>query len=127
MLHGTKIENTLFGGPAFGLLLKGDILVKIDGVPTSEESILSDLRGSDIPGSKVVLTVRRVKGDENTNSPRRMASKEHQPFDSPNISFDDDDMDEIEVIITRIATAEIADRRRMFDHFTSLQVSKFEG
>ena len=57
MLHGTKIENTLFGGPAFGHLMKGDILVKVDGSPVSENSILSDLRGTDIPGSKVAMTV----------------------------------------------------------------------
>jgi hypothetical protein len=121
MLHGTKIENTLFGGPAFGHLLKGDILVKIDGAPVSEESILSDLRGTDIPGSKVALTVRR-KGDANSSG--RNAPKEHYPFDSPSISFDDDDAEEIEFVITRMATAEIADRRRMFDHFTSLQVQR---
>jgi C-terminal processing protease CtpA/Prc len=118
MLHGTKIENTLFGGPAFGQLMKGDILVKIDGEPVSEESIISDLRGNDIPGSKVALTVRRVKGD----SQRRMIPISHSPFGSPNISTDDNDTEEIEIVITRIATAEIADKRRMFDHFTTIQV-----
>jgi PDZ domain-containing secreted protein len=119
MLHGTKIENTLFGGPAFGHLMKGDILVKVDGSPVSENSILSDLRGTDIPGSKVAVTVRRVKRD--SNSQIRMVQNLH-PFESPNISADDDDMEEIEINITRIATAEIADRRKMFDHFTSIQV-----
>jgi C-terminal processing protease CtpA/Prc len=116
MLHGTKIENTLFGGPAFGHLMKGDVLVKIDGAPVSEDSVLSDLRGTDIPGSKVTLTVRRVKRD----CQRRMVPKSHSPFDY--VSVQDHDTEEIEVIITRIATAEIADKRRMFDHFTTIQV-----
>ena len=118
MLHGTKVENTLFGGPAFGHLIKGDILVKIDGVPVSEETILADLRGSDIPGSTVVLTVLRSK--QCTDSLQNQ--ERHSPIDAPNFSADEDDMDEIDIRITRIATAEIADRRKMFDHFTSLQV-----
>jgi hypothetical protein len=119
MLHGTKVENTLFGGPAFGHLVKGDILVKIDGVPVTEESILADLRGSDIPGSTVVLTVRRVKVEEDI----KLFQKERSsPLDAPNFSADEDDMEEIDIKITRIATAEIADRRKMFDHFTILQV-----
>jgi C-terminal processing protease CtpA/Prc len=118
MLHGIKVENTLFGGPAFGQLMKGDILVKIDGVPVSEETILADLRGSDIPGSTVVLTVQRSK--QCTDSLQNQ--ERHSPIDVPNLSADEDDMDEIDIRITRIATAEIADRRKMFDHFTSLQV-----
>jgi C-terminal processing protease CtpA/Prc len=118
MLHGTKVENTLFGGPAFGHLIKGDIIVKIDGAPVSEDNILSDLRGTDMPGSKVALTVRRIKRE----SQSRIVPISHSPFDNSHISADEIDTEEIEFIITRIATAEIADRRRMFDHFTTLQV-----
>ncbi len=124
MLHGTKIENTLIGGPAFGLLAKGDILVKIDGQPVSEENILTALKGNDIPGSKVVLTVHRVKGEvPNTKPIIRRQTNYDSP--SPDISADDEDMEEIDISITRIATAEIADRRRMFDLFTFLEVLKF--
>jgi hypothetical protein len=123
MLHGIKVENTLIGGPAFGNLMKGDILVKVDGHPVSEDNILSELRGNDIPGSKVVLTVRRIKSD--TVSPRVTIPKEPSPFVSPDISFDSDDSEEVDISIIRMATAEIADRRKMFDHFTFLQVMKF--
>ena len=126
MLHGTKIENTLIGGPAFGLLAKGDILVKIDGQPVSEENILTALRGSDIPGSKVVLTVHRVKGEvPNIKSSFRKQTNYVSASPSPDISADEEDMDEIDISITRIATAEIADRRRMFDLFTFLEVRIF--
>ncbi len=118
MIQGTKIENTLFGGPAFGLLVRGDVLVKIDGVPVSEENILSNLRGTDIPGSKVAFTIRRVKGDTQT----RMVPRENSPTESHRTSADGDDMEELEIIIPRISTAEIADRKRMIDLFTTLQV-----
>jgi hypothetical protein len=120
MLQGTKVENTLFGGPAFGLLMRGDILVKIDGVPVSEGNILSCLRGTDIPGSKVTFTVRRVK--RSAHNPTRMVPKKHSVSDSLKKFHDGDDMEEVEISITRIETAEIADRKRMFDLFTTLQV-----
>lgn len=123
MLHGTKIENTLIGGPAFGLLKKGDMLIKIDGQPVSEENILTALRGSDIPGSKVTLTVNRIKG-EVINSRRYGNYMSASP--SPDISADEEDLEEIDINITRIATAEIADRRRMFDLFTFLEVNTAE-
>jgi hypothetical protein len=123
MLHGNKVENTLIGGPAFGKIMKGDILVKVDGNPVSEDNILSELRGNDTPGSKVVMTVRRIKID--TVSPRLPSPKERSPFASPDFSFDGDDSEEIDISITRMATAEIADRRKMFDHFTYLQVINF--
>ena len=119
MLHGTKIENTLIGGPAFGLLRKGDILIKIDGQPVSEENILTALRGNDIPGSKVVLTVNRLKGEVPDT---RYHGNYMSASPSPDISADEEDLEQIDINITRIATAEIADRRRMFDMFTFLEV-----
>jgi hypothetical protein len=122
MLHGTKIENTLIGGPAFGLLKKGDILIKIDGQPVSEENILTALRGSDIPGSKVVLTVNRLKGD--APDTRHYGGNYMSASPSPDISADEEDLEQVDIDITRIATAEIADRRRMFDMFTFLEVHK---
>jgi hypothetical protein len=121
MLHGIKIENTLFGGPAFGLLKKGDILAKIDGQFVTEENILTALRGGDIPGTKVFMTVLRAKQDQSTVRPR--GSRDVSVSSSPDVSAEDEEREEIELCITRIATAEIADRRRMFDLFTFLEVS----
>ena len=120
MLHGNKVENTLIGGPAFGNIMKGDILVKVDGNPVTEDNILSELRGNDIPGTEVVLTVRRVRPDD--ADPLLKIPTERSPFASPDWSDEDDESEEIDVSITRMATAEIADRRKMFDHFTFLQV-----
>ena len=120
MLHGNKVENTLIGGPAFGNIMKGDILVKVDGNPVTEDNILSELRGNDTPGTEVVLTVRRVRPDD--AGPLLKIPTERSPFASPDLSVDADESEEIDVSITRMATAEIADRRKMFDHFTFLQV-----
>ena len=121
MLHGNKVENTLIGGPAFGNIMKGDVLVKVDGNPVSEGNILSELRGNDIPGSKVALTVRRVKKGA---SPRLIIQKERSSVASQDSDYDDDS-EEIDISITRMATAEIADRRKMFDHFTYLQANSY--
>jgi hypothetical protein len=121
MLHGTKVENTLIGGPAFGNVMKGDLIVRVDGKPVVEDNILSELKGNDTPGSKVVLTVRRIKIE--AASPRLIIPGERSPFASPDFSIDDDDSEEIDIKITRMATAEIADRRKMFDHFTYLQAN----
>jgi hypothetical protein len=109
MLHGIKIENTLIGGPSFGLLEKGDVIVRIDGEDVTEADVFEKLRGCDIPGSQVVITVERF----GSNSPLSARSLR---------DFDGLDTREVDVVVTRMATAEIADRRRMFDLFTVLEV-----
>jgi hypothetical protein len=110
MLHGVKVENTLIGGPSFGLLEKGDIIVRIDGDYVSEADVFEKLKGCDIPGSQVLITVERL----GSSSPLSVKSLR---------DFDGLDTREVEVMVTRMATAEIADRRRMFDLFTVLEVS----
>ena len=109
MLHGVKVENTLIGGPSFGLLEKGDIIVRIDGEYVTENDVFEKLRGCDLPGSQVVITVERF----GSSSPLSIKSLK---------IFDGSDTQEIDVKVTRMATAEIADRRRMFDLFTILEV-----
>ncbi len=109
MLHGVKVENTLIGGPSFGLLEKGDIIVRIDGEYVSEADVFEKLKGCDIPGSQVLITVERL----GSNSPLSVKSLR---------DFDGLDTREVDVKVTRMATAEIADRRRMFDLFTVLEV-----
>jgi C-terminal processing protease CtpA/Prc len=111
MLHGTRIEETLIGGPSFGVLFKGDDILKIDGKPVSSDDIVDALRGPDIPGTKVLLTIQRH-------------------ISSMDLSRDPDDdellisgtVTEMTVELTRMATAEIADRRRLFDLFTVCKV-----
>ena len=112
MLLGTQVKNCLIGGPAFGRLQKGDLIVQIDGYDVNEENILSYLLGSDIPGSQVIITVQRTKEGTMENI-RSEYCENHNTLVG---------VDEFQVDLTRISTAEIADRRRMFDLFTFLEV-----
>ena len=59
MLKGLIVDNMVIGGPAYnsGILKKGDIILAIDGVVTTEETVLSMLLGEDIPGSAVTLNI----------------------------------------------------------------------
>jgi hypothetical protein len=107
MLRGTRIEDTLIGGPSFGILFKGDEILAIDGDPVTSDSVLDALKGSDIPGSKVDIRVRRKK----TNA-------EEVSEDSPTRK-----RIELSVEVTRMATADIADHRRIFDLFTVFKVT----
>jgi hypothetical protein len=109
MLHGKKIENTLIGGPSFGILEKGDFIVSIDGENVSEENVYEKLKGCDIPGTEVSITVERC-GNTTSSSVRSLSD------------FEQLDSRKIEVSVSRMATAEIADRRRMFDLFTIMEV-----
>jgi hypothetical protein len=109
MLCGTKVQNTLIGGPSAGLLEKGDILLRIDGEPVTEDDVVAKLKGCDIPGSQILITVGR-RGSTSPNS---------------KIPSDADEggvVNEIDILVTRMATSDIADRRRMFDLFTILEV-----
>jgi hypothetical protein len=112
MLLGTQVKNCLIGGPAFGHLQKGDLIVKIDGNEVNDDNILPFLLGSDIPGSQVIITVQRRKEGTMGNIGSELYGY-HNLFAGS---------DKVDVVLTRISTAEIADRRRMFDLFTFLEV-----
>jgi hypothetical protein len=61
MFCGQAIEDMMVGGPAYNsqLLSKGDVIVKVDGTPATQDTIHDLLVGSDAPGSSVVLTVSK--------------------------------------------------------------------
>ena len=63
MLHDCTVDGLVIGGPAFlsKAIEKGDVIVKIDNKETSAETILSDLVGSDLPGSTVLLHLNKVR------------------------------------------------------------------
>jgi hypothetical protein len=115
MLLGLKVENVLVGGPAYGRLQKGDMILKIDGISITEENVLGYLRGNDVPGTHMLVTVKRSK--RAFDSMENSASVEASQEDSISKDFDI-----LHLGLTRISTAEIADRRRMFDLFTFFEV-----
>jgi len=67
------------------------MILKIDGTAVTRDNVSSLLVGSDIPGSTVTLTVK--KGFSNV----------------------------IDVVLARMATEVIADRRRLFELFTDIK------
>ena len=92
MFHGNVIESMVVGGPAFNCqqLDRGDELLQVDGQPVTEANRHRLLIGKDLPGSQVTLTVRKASG----------ATKD--------------------VIISRMKSEQIADKRRIFELFTTI-------
>lgn len=63
MLSGVRIENLVIGGPAYvsGKLDKGDEIIRIDGAECETiERLHALLRGSDVPGSSLLVTVKKA-------------------------------------------------------------------
>jgi hypothetical protein len=59
-----SLVRQVIGGPAFvsGQLHKGDEILKVDGAECSTvEDLRKGLKGSDLPGSSVVLTVKKLR------------------------------------------------------------------
>jgi hypothetical protein len=86
------IENTLVGGPAFNSkkVFKGDIIVSVDGTQVNGENIMGLLKGVDKPESVVTIGLKRTSGNVE------------------------------EVKLRRMANAKLADKRLMFDLYTTM-------
>ena len=96
MIQGNVISSMCFGGPAFNskLLEKNDAIVGIDGVSVNEDSIYEHLLGSDIPGSRVTLTVIKH------------VTRQRVDVELSRMSAEEDDV--------------FAERQRLFERFTEL-------
>ena len=76
MLNDLTVHNMVVGGPAFncGQIRAGDRIVKVDGKPVCLDDFEAALKGSDIPGTEVVITLyRESEGAEKEVALRRMA------------------------------------------------------
>ena len=64
LLNGLEIDSLVVGGPAFEskLLEKGDIILQIDKSSVSLDDIQQRLVGTDVPGSSIMLTIRKKSG-----------------------------------------------------------------
>jgi hypothetical protein len=105
MLDGCVVDNVLIGGPAHssGALRKGNIIVAVDKQLVSTDNVLASIVGSDTPGSSVILTLKKIDFDNDFSLP----------------DFYSDQFFSVELV--RMATAEIAERRRLFELFTALK------
>ena len=61
-MNGTFIDSITVGGSAFvsGQIMQGDEVIAIDGKKISPHNSLSELVGSDIPGSNAIFLIRRI-------------------------------------------------------------------
>lgn len=93
---GMAVEDTLVGGPAFlsCSVEEGDVLISIDDVTATLENKHDLLLGDDVPGTQVKLRFQ-------TSGQSREQYKN--------------------VLLTRVSTGEVADRRRMLELFAALR------
>ena len=70
MIIGTTIDGMVLGGPASnsGRLSKGDVILEVDGLTVTSDTVAQALLGSDIPGTslrlKVIHLVIGRRGDD---------------------------------------------------------------
>lgn len=64
LLNGRTINNLVEGGPAYKSkqLVKGDVILRVDGHDVTLESCPDALVGNDVPGSFVTVTVQKGSG-----------------------------------------------------------------
>lgn len=92
----TVVSHVLTGGPAFKSkrVQRGDHIMLVDGAEVSGDSMTEALKGSNKPGSKVRLTIKKK------------------------------DSGKIEIVeLVRTLTATIADKRRLFDLFCEIETA----
>ena len=96
--NGMAVEDTLVGGPAFlsWSVEEGDVLMTVDDVAATPENKHDLLLGDDVPGTQVRLRLR----------PKTSHHSQEQYKD---------------VLLTRVSTGEVADRRRMLELFAALR------
>jgi len=89
-----QVENTLIGAPAAlsKRFQKGDAITHIDGTEATKQNIIELLIGSDVPGTIVLIAARRPG--------------EAEPF---------------QAALKRACTTDLADKKRMFQLFTSIK------
>jgi len=63
--HGAEIQGIVEGSAAVGTLIEGDTIIAVDGQPVEFVDEAVATIGGRAPGDEVLLTIRRVVGDEN--------------------------------------------------------------
>ena len=93
MLSGARVDSLVAGGPAYSTTLqKGDQIVLIDGAGVEVDDIPAAIIGDDLPGSIVILTVKKVGSG-----------------------------DIIDVEVVRVESQELTDKRSLFELFTDIE------
>ena len=93
-MNGLEIDSVVVGSPAYDSMLveKGDVILQIDRTPVHSEDVQLRLTGTDIPGSSIILTLRKRSGRT------------------------------VDVSLKRTSSSTIADRCKMLDMFAVCKV-----
>ncbi len=61
IIHGTTIETTVMGGPAYNSkqIDPGDVILRVDGENATADNIKDLLVGEDLPGSSVTIALAK--------------------------------------------------------------------
>lgn len=96
MCTGTTVDSLLAGAPASvsGKIFKGDKVVEVDSVSATNSNVIDLLIGDDTPGTIVNVKVAREGGSFGVI---------------------------IEVPLKRACTADLADKKRLFELFTKIK------
>lgn len=124
MLMGCTIENMVLGGPAYNSykLDKGDIILKVDGEPVDEDSLLPALIGSDVPGEEMALVTLTKKNINDSDHICMHAGTSVSLTVRKRSGTKGGNPDVVKVItLQRMKTEEIADKRRMFELFAHIK------
>jgi hypothetical protein len=139
VLNGMVIDDLVVGGPAFltGQLEPGDVIVQANNQPITAENIHAALIGDDIPGSTITITVKKgqkIKQQQQTltraenpmwylNSALSSEDgalpvnlRDKNPVDTPSAAMK-------EVVLTRMKSSLVAEKKRFFEQFTMIRVS----
>jgi len=95
VLQGCIVDSCVPGVAASRVLRKGDTIVSIDGNDVDESSVVSRLTGSDTAGSKVTIGYTEI--------------------DTPSVTK--------ELVLTRIPSESLSDRKNMLELLRQLKVS----
>jgi hypothetical protein len=132
LLNGFLIDDIAFGGPAFNTeeIDKGDTIIKVDDQDVTEDNIQSLLVGPDIPGTTVVVTVKKGcganvrRGDNNPLWYLNSALSSKSPIPLPlqdrpgQLSMTRD------VVLTRMKAGSVAERKRISELLTIMKVAR---
>jgi PDZ domain-containing protein len=80
---GVIVQDTVQGGPAFGRLFPGDLIVAADGEPVADPEDLTRMIGEAGAGTSIRFTVRPLEGGEEETVPLVPIRDPQPPEDDP--------------------------------------------
>jgi hypothetical protein len=132
LLNGLLIDDIAFGGPAFITeeIDKGDVIIKVDNQDVTEDNVQILLAGSDIPGTTVIVTVKKGNGSNSRrveNNPLwylNSALSSKSPLPVPLQDRSGQYPMSRDVVLTRMKSSSVAERKRISELLTIMKVQQ---